>query len=100
MRLITAITSGSATPPKYIPNRKPDDWWKAIAGWSEVPVVIEEWAGRIATLNLAESSESDATARLGAAWNFVDYPQLVRHPRTRDFERGRNSQRIASGWSV
>ncbi len=65
------------------PNRKPDDWRKALGRWSQAPIFVGEWGGQEEDCEFGRKLAGLMRQRsIGwSAWSWVDHPKLVLPPR-------------------
>jgi endoglucanase len=69
------------------PNRKLDDWGKALGDWNQAPVFVGEWGGKEENLGFGHKL-ADVMRRRGlgwTAWSWVDNPTLVFQPRAPNY---------------
>lgn len=74
--------------PHIYANRSPVDWWKALASWNDVPILVGEWGGTDRDLGFGRTL-ADTMRKRGigwTAWSWVDHPQLVLPPRAPAYE--------------
>lgn len=70
------------------PNRRPDDWFKAIGDSSHVPIFVGEWGGTEHDLDFGLAL-AERMRRLGlgwTAWSWVDEPKLIKPRRVPHYE--------------
>lgn len=69
------------------PNRKPQDWDKALGRWQDVPLFVGEWGGKHTDLNYGRQLlELMRRRAIGwAAWSWADDPHLVVPPPAPDY---------------
>ncbi len=70
------------------PNRREDDWGKALGAWNETPVFVGEWGGKQEDLEFGHKLAGLMRQRgLGwTAWSWVDDPPLVLQPRAPNYQ--------------